>query len=330
MLKIPLKEIKEKLLSSGKISEEDFNARIKAKINELSGLISEEGAAHIIANELEVELVSSENKKLTVKDIYSGMRNVETIVKVIQKYEVREFNKGDNKGKVCSILAGDETGSLRIVFWNDQVDLISNLKESDILHIQDSYVKEGFNGRKELHLGKLGHININPSGVSIGEVRQTNTFERKSIQDLQGGENSAEIMGTIVQVFDPRFFHVCPECSRRVVESGESYTCAEHNEVTPNLSYVLNLVLDDGTSNIRAVFWKDQSNKLLDKTESDFGNFKDNIGSFEDVKNDLLGEQFILKGRVKKNEMFDRLEFSVSFVEKANPDKEIARVEEVV
>ncbi len=330
MLKIPLKEIKEKLLSSGKISEEDLNARLKAKINELSGLISEEGAAHIIANELEVELVAPDNKKLTVKDIYSGMRGVETIVKVIQKYEVREFSKGDNKGKVCSLFAGDETGTLRIVFWNDQVDLISNIKEGDILHIQDSYVKEGFNGRKELHLGRMGHLNINPDGISIGEVRRTNTFERKSIQNLQGGDNSVEIMGTIVQVFDPRFFNVCPECSRRVVESGENFTCAEHNEVTPNLSYVLNLVIDDGTNNIRSVFWKEQCNDLLDKTESDFGNFKDNVGSFEDVKNDLLGEQFILKGRVKKNEMFDRLEFNVSIVEKANPEKEIARVEEVI
>lgn len=330
MLKIPLKEIKEKLLASGKISEEDLNARIKAKINELSGLISEEGAAHIIANELEVELVSSENKKMKVKDLYAGMKSVETVVKVIQKYETREFDKGDYKGKVCSIFAGDESGTIRITFWNDQVDMISNLKEGDILHIQDSYVKEGFKGRKELHLGKLGHININPEGETIGEVRRTNTFERKSIQDLQGDENSVEIMGTIVQVFDPRFFNVCPECSRRVVESGENYTCAEHNEVTPNLSYVLNLVLDDGTNNIRAVFWKEQSNKLLDKTEGDFGNFKDNIGSFEDVKNDLLGEQFVLKGRVKRNEMFDRLEFSVNFVEKADPEKEIAKVEEVV
>ena len=69
MYKVPLNEIKEKIVASGKLSFEELDEKIKTKINELSGLISEEGAAHIIANELNVELVSQEQKTLKIKEI---------------------------------------------------------------------------------------------------------------------------------------------------------------------------------------------------------------------------------------------------------------------
>ena len=69
MYKVPLAEIKQKILASGKVESEELEQKLKAKINELSGLISEEGAAHIIANELGVEIVSTSQKKLKVKEI---------------------------------------------------------------------------------------------------------------------------------------------------------------------------------------------------------------------------------------------------------------------
>ena len=51
------------------------------------------------------------------------------------------------------------------------------------------------------------------------------------------------------------------------------------------------------------------------------------LTKFEDVKTDLLGEQIVLSGRVKKNEMFDRLEFFVQQVKKAKPEDEITKLE---
>ena len=45
------------------------------------------------------------------------------------------------------------------------------------------------------------------------------------------------------------------------------------------------------------------------------------------IKTNLLGEQFKLLGRVKRNEMFDRLEFNVQMVEKAKAEEEIKELE---
>lgn len=324
MYKIPLTDIKQKIIESGKLNSQELDEKIKIKINELSGLISEEGAAHIIANELGVELVKQSSEKLKIKEIYAGMRNVSTVGKVVRKFDVREFQKGESTGKVCSLILGDETGTTRVVFWNDQVDKIVNLKDEDILAINDAYVKEN-NNQKEIHISDRTEITINPPGETVGEVRQSHSFDRKKISELQAGQDNVELMGTVVQVFDPRFFKVCPNCNKRAVEAEGGHHCTEHGSVVPNTAYVLNAVLDDGSGTIRGVFWKNQTNHLLGKENLD--EYQDNLAAFEEVKTDLLGEQFKVMGRVKHNDMFDRMELNVQMVEKANPKEELERLE---
>lgn len=325
MYKVPIAEIKQKILDSGKLGSDELELKMKAKINELSGLISEEGAAHIIANELGVEIVSTTQKRLKIKEIYSGMRSVTTLGKVVRKFETREFSKEDRSGKVCSLILGDETSTIRVVFWNDQADLLKNVSEGDILLVKDAYVRENNNG-KEIHLGNQGSIDVNPEGETVQSVREAAVHERKKIGELQEG-GGAEIVGTVVQVFDPRFFNVCSECSRKVTESGGVFSCNTHGEVKPSLSYVMNLILDDGSGNIRSVLWKNQTAHLLEKTEEQMAIYKENMPAFEEVKTDLLGEQLKLLGQVKKNEMFSRLEFNVQIVTRAKPEEELARLE---
>ncbi|MDO8656485.1 MAG: replication factor A, partial [Nanoarchaeota archaeon] len=117
MYKIPLADIKAKLIQSGKITAPELDIKMKEKINELSGLITEEGAAHILANEFGIELFTTETAQLKIKEIYAGMRNIATVGKVMRKYEVREFAKEDRTGKVASLMIVDETGTIRVVFW---------------------------------------------------------------------------------------------------------------------------------------------------------------------------------------------------------------------
>ncbi len=325
MYKIPLPQLKEKILTSGKIGPLDLDEKIKTKITELSGLISEEGAAHIIANELGVTLTTTA-EKLKIKEVYAGMRGLTTVGKVVRKYEVREFQKQDKIGKVCSLVLGDETGTVRVVLWNEQVEQVTDIKEEDIVMVKNAYARENNNDR-EIHLGQSGELIINPDGEKVAEVRQTSSFERKKINELVGGEENSEIMGTIVQVFDPRFFHTCPRCRARATETETGFTCTEHGPVEAVTGYVMNLVLDDGSGTIRTVFWKNQINHLLGKEEKDLIAYKNDLAKFEAVKTDLLGEQYKLKGKVKKNDMFERIEFSVQFVEKASPEEEAASLE---
>ena len=59
MIKIPYEDIISKIKSGSKLSEEEIEAKIEAKLKQLSGLISKNGAAHIIANELGVKLIEN-------------------------------------------------------------------------------------------------------------------------------------------------------------------------------------------------------------------------------------------------------------------------------
>ena len=71
-----------------------------------------------------------------------------------------------------------------------------------------------------------------------------------------------------------------------------------------------------------------RSEKLLNLTQEQLLNFKNNPAEFEAVKNELLGTIIKLTGRSNKNSMFNRLEFIASNVDlNPNPEEEMKRVQ---
>ena len=269
MISMPLNDVIAKINEKTSISEQEINDKIKAKLDQLSGLVSKEGAAYIIANELGVKLFEQTSGKLQVKNILAGMRDVETVGKVTRKFDVREFQRKDgNPSKVGSFIIGDETGTIRIVCWGSKADELSNFNENDIVKVKAGYVREN-NGQKEVHMNDKSIISVNPEGETVGTVVQTAKAAsiRKSIAELNETSNNVEILGTIVQSFEPRFFEVCPQCGKRAKPTEGNFVCPDHQNVTPDYSYVMNAVLDDGTETIRAVFFREQAEKLTNKSK---------------------------------------------------------------
>ncbi len=324
MIKIPEQQIFSKIKEKTGISDEELNNKVRVKMDQLAGLISREGALHIIANEYNIKLLEETQGKLSIKNVLTGMRNVEIVGKAIDVYEVREFNTNNRSGKVGSFIIGDETGTIRVVLWGSQADKLTEMKSGDIIKVQSGYVKDN-QGRQEVHLGDRGMLTINPEGEKVGEVKRK-SFTRKGINEIEGDENEIEILATIVQAYNPTFFEVCPTCFKRVRDEG-GYTCQEHGDVTPAYSYVLNAFLDDGTGNIRGVFFKNQANILTGKNEEEFLEYKDSPEKFEEMKHELLGKMVKIVGRSKKNVMFDRLEFTAQLVfVDPDPIKELKRL----
>jgi len=326
MIKIPISDIISKIKAKTNLSEQEINLKIEKKLDQLSGLISREGAAHIIANELGIKLFEQTPGKLQIKNILAGMRNVETLGKVQRLFELREFQTENRSGKVASLVIADETGSIRIVMWGDQTDKINQIKENDIIKIISGYVREN-QGRKEVHLNDRSKLMINPPGEKIDTVKEY-TSQRKSIENLQESDENIELLATIVQIFDLRFFPICPECRKRAKEENNQFICLDHNQIIPSYSYVLNLILDDGTETIRCVFFKNQVERLLKKTQEEILKFKDNPSKVDTIKNELLGKIIKIIGRVTKNSMFDRLEFISQLVfPNPDPQEEIQKLE---
>lgn len=327
MMNVPYEQIVEKIKEKG-LSDEEISIKIKQKMDQLSGLISKEGAAHIIANELGIKLIEQTSGRLKIKNILSGMRNVEIVGRVQEKYEVREFQTETRSGKVGSLIIGDETGTVRLVMWGSQADRMNELNKGDTIQIEAGYVKLN-NNRKEVHLGERGNLKINPEGEVIAEFKAPEP-KRKNISELKEGDTDVELFGTIVQAYDLKFFESCPQCNKRLKATETGFMCEMHSNVTPLYSYVLGLVLDDGTSNIRSVFFRNQVERLLEKSGEEMIKYKEFPEKFEEVKHDLLGKQVKLIGKINKNMMMDRMEFIAQRVfPRPDPDEEMKRLEAV-
>jgi replication factor A1 len=199
------------------------------------------------------------------------------------------------------------------------------MKEDFIVKITGGYVREN-NGKKELHVNERSHVLINPKGENVGDVLGTKV-SRKEIKDLVENDSGIELLATIVQVFDLRFYEICSKCGKRAKASGDSFSCPEHGIITPSYAYVLNTVLDDGTETIRCVFFRSQLERLLNMSQSQILNFKQEPADFESVKNELLGTIVKINGRVAKNSMFNRLEFVANIINNSpNPQEEIRKL----
>jgi len=323
MIKVPLEDIISKIKEKTQLSEDEINSKIDAKLKELSGLISKEGAAHIIANELDVKVFDQTSGKLEIKNILTGMRNVEAVGKVIRCFELREFKTDTREGKVASMIIADESGSIRITMWGEQAHTVQKLKEGDIVKIEGGYVREN-QGKQEVHLNERSSVIINPEGVKLDNVSESPSSQRKKIKDLSENDSNAEILGTIVQVFDPRFFEVHPETGRRIRPNEEQKFIDDNgNEVNPDYSYVINSIIDDGTETIRCTFFKNQAEHLLSMSKEEILSGREDQSKIEQMKNSILGNIVKIAGRVNKNDMFDRVEFVAQIVQKPDPEKEI-------
>lgn len=330
MIQMPYEDVIAKIKEKSGLPDSDIENKISQKLEQLSGLISKEGAAHIIANELGIKLFEQASGKLQIKNILAGMRSVETVGKVVQVFEVREFMREETVGYVGSLVIGDETGTIRVVCWGDKAKAVNEIKEGDTVKVESAYVREN-NGRKEVHLNDKSKLILNPPGETVGEVQASPASEakRRKVNELTGEEQNVEVLGTIVQVFDPKFFEICPKCGSRALQNGDKFYCKKHDAVTPSYGYVFNASLDDGTGSIRCAFFRNQADRISGKTTEQMLMYRESPEKFEEVKNELLGNIVKITGRVKKNDMFDRLEFTAQLVD-PNPDpaKEIEMLKE--
>lgn len=298
--------------ASGKEVEE-INRLVEAKRAKLSGLISREGAAQIVSSELGINF---EKEKVKINEIMQGMKRINLIGKIIQLFPVGEFKKEGREGKIASFILADETGNIRVVLWDtNHISLIEkgDIKQGDVVEISNSSLRNA-----DLHLG--GFSDIKKSSVIIGDVKIEMDFAEKIISEFSIGGNF-KTRAIIVQLFEPKFFEVCPDCGKKVISEAEGNICEKHGRVIPKKRALLSLVLDDGTSNMRAVLFSEQIEKL-GLREEDL-----EPGIFINKRGEILGKEAWFSGNVRQNKLFNNLELFVSDVKEIELDKLIEILE---
>ena len=298
--------------SSGK-EKEEIMRMVEAKRAKLSGLISREGAAQIVASELGINF---DKEKVKISEIVSGMKKINVIGKIIEMNPVREYKKENREGKIGSFTIADETGNIRSVLWDiHHIALIENkeIKENDVIEISNASLRNN-----ELHLA--GFSDIKKSNEVLENVKTSKELFVKKIFEFKTGE-SIKTRAIVVQVFEPKFFNVCPECSGRVIEDIDGQKCLKHGRVIPKKRVLLSIVLDDGSGNIRAILFSEQIEKLkIMENELEPENFLLK-------RRELLGKEAFFSGNVRQNKLFNNQEFFISDIEEIEIEKLIESLE---
>ena len=316
-------EILKKIVEKTGSSEDDIKKKIAEKQRELSNLVSKDGAAYIIAKELGIELFPKKTeRRLQIKNIVPKIRMLDIDARIVRIFPVKEFESKGRKGKVASIILGDQSGTIRLTLWDQQTDMIDKLEQGMAVHVFSGYTREGMDGSAEIRLSKSGGLKILEDSdlPEITEIKRVSKAAN-SISELNEGD-ATTLRAAVVQLFQTNFFYdVCPDCGKRVTKDND-YTCAQHGKVKPVTNIVLSGVIDDGTGNIRAVFFRDEALNLIGMNMDDVMEKKDTF--FDDI--DVLGKEFMISGRVRRNKMFKRLEFVANGVKEIDIESEVNKL----
>ena len=313
MLMQNYEKIIEKISRISNLDQEEIKRRIEAKRAKLSGLISREGAAQVVAAELGI---SFDNEKLKIEELLPGMRKINVVGKILNVSPVRTFKtkKGDD-GKVADLFIADDTSNVKVVLWDtNHIALIEQGKigEGVVIEISNGAMRDN-----ELHLGSFSEIKATEQ--SIDNVKSERVFREKKISELKNSDN-VKVRAFIVQSFEPRFFYICPNCRKKANQEGENFICAEHGKVAAEKRALINIVLDDGTETIRSVLFH-EALPSLGITELE------NPERLLNQKEDLIGKEMVFFGNVRINKFFNNPEFIVNKVKEIKLDNLISGLE---
>jgi len=95
---------------------------------------------------------------LKINELRDGMKRINMMAKVDEKSETREVTSRfkDQTLKVATALISDETGTIKLTLWNEQIDQVN---VNDTVKIQNGYITS-FRSEIQLNIGRYGTLTV--------------------------------------------------------------------------------------------------------------------------------------------------------------------------
>lgn len=229
------KIIKRIIAETGK-SEDEIRKLIDEKKRKFAGLLTDDGAAFMLAKELGVDIQLKTEKPQVVKiaNLVEGMRNVDIVARVLHVQSPKKFEKENRKGRYCKLLLADETGEITLTLWNKDIKWLeqNKVERGDTLLVKNCIVSS-FNDRLNLSLGLNSELVVNPKDVDTSTLPKAESIALK-IADLSEGMQNVDVFARVLRVFETRGFE----------RNGEK-------------AKVTSFEIGDGSATIRAVAWRE-------------------------------------------------------------------------
>jgi len=231
------------LAARPEMSAEAVLRLIEAKKRELGPLLTDEGAAYLVAEDLSVGLFEQPAPRLgsSIRDLVPGLKDVSVAGRILVLHAPQGFLREDgSQGRALRLILGDDTGLTRVVLWNSKVDEFQakGLAEGQGVRLRHGYTREDPDGGLELHAGEKAAIEPLEDSTATGLFPRQKALMVK-IRDLGPVESQVWMEALVAQAEPPSVFRK---------ENGEGR--------------VRRLVLQDETSRVGLVLWNKEIDEL--------------------------------------------------------------------
>ncbi|MGC9514300.1 OB-fold nucleic acid binding domain-containing protein [Methanocrinis sp.] len=217
---------------SGQISPQEFEQKVEEKVQLMGELCDRRTAAMLVAREFgEVELKIDRVRPETGKVTFVG--------KILSVSEVHEFPRSDGSvGRVANLAIGDETGTVRVVLWDELVEPVARgeLAVDQTFRIR-GFTREGYFGTE---------VTVDRGGLEEVEVEIQARVEPFKISEIRADMGDINILARVVDA------GVVREFARRDGSAGK----------------VRSVTLGDDSGKIRLTLWNEKAEMDLREGES--------------------------------------------------------------
>jgi ssDNA-binding replication factor A large subunit len=189
------------ILQSTSMKREDVDSLILRERQKYSGLLTEDGAALLVAGNLNVKLDSAqETSKISL--VNEGMHGINLTASLSYVSPLKRIRRGEKEFSLLTVLLADSSGEITIKLWDSKAQyLISEKAErGDCVEVKNAYVSS-YKGVKEINLGF-------DSEIRVAERQEGLPLPQKilSVPDLKSGMKDIDLYCRIRRIFSLKTF----------------------------------------------------------------------------------------------------------------------------
>ncbi|MCW3981455.1 MAG: OB-fold nucleic acid binding domain-containing protein [Candidatus Bathyarchaeota archaeon] len=229
------------------LTRQDVEKQIQERRTASGGLLTESSAARQVAAGYGVKIkLKRSTPKLYIKQLVSGLNNVTATGRVLAVGKPHSFSRRNGQGHVANLSIADKTGKIRVVLWDDKVELINRIHLGQVIRVEHSYVRKSKYGQNELHVGQRGNIQMTSDSCTEADFPQMERFEVHSLRigDLREGTRIDTIHGIVKT--EPNLKEITTRLGDKVL--------------------LASFELEDQTGKIRVSAWQEHARRIADLT----------------------------------------------------------------
>ncbi len=199
--------IVEKLLAKTSRPREEIIKLIEEKKQKFAGLLTDDGAAFMVAKELGVNLSATHYEPQTATKL-SGLKNGEgglTLkVRLMHVFSPKNFEKNGKKGVLCNAIVADDSKEMRLTLWREDVKKLFDEKiERGALVELSNVTVSSYNEQAQLSIGFGGTFQkLETDDATFPAPRE----KAIKLSEVSANQNNVDVFAKVVRVFEERQF----------------------------------------------------------------------------------------------------------------------------